>query len=137
MDERHILSTLGPVTLRISLDASEKIEKVTHGIALYNNDRQLMWGTAQYGLSLHAGRNEFLYNFDSLPLRPGPYSWLLSLFEEHEELDMWDAVPELVVATESFQHPSDEWCGALNLPAKFSTAETVSTSPVPIGPDGQ
>ena len=137
VDERHILSTLGPVTLRISLDASEKIEKVTHGIALYNNDRQLMWGTAQYGLSLHAGRNEFLYNFDSLPLRPGPYSWLLSLFEEHEELDMWDAVPELVVATESFQHPSDEWCGALNLPAKFSTAETVSTSSVPIGPDGQ
>jgi ABC-type polysaccharide/polyol phosphate transport system ATPase subunit len=132
--EPHILSTLGPTTLRISLDASEKIEKVTHGVALYNNDRQLMWGTAQYGLSLHAGRNEFLYDFASLPLRPGPYSWLLSLFEEHEELDMWDAVPELIVATESFQHPSDEWCGALNLPAKFSTASMPS---VAIGSDVQ
>jgi lipopolysaccharide transport system ATP-binding protein len=135
--EPHILSTLGPVTLRISLDASERIDKVTHGIALYNNDRQLMWGTAQYGLSLHGGMNEFLYNFSSLPLRPGPYSWLFSLFEEHEELDIWDAVPELVVATESHQHPSDEWCGVLNLPAKFLAAEPANTTSIPIGPGVQ
>jgi lipopolysaccharide transport system ATP-binding protein len=116
----HILATLGPVTLRISVHATEKIDRVHHGIALYNADRELIWGTAQYGLSLNTGRNEFSYDFSSLPLRPGSYSWLVSLFEDHEELDMWDAVPEMIVATESFQHPSDEWCGALNLPATFS-----------------
>jgi hypothetical protein len=37
---------------------------------------------------------------------------------------MWDAVPEMIVATESFQHPSDEWCGTLNLPSRFSIVET-------------
>jgi ABC-type polysaccharide/polyol phosphate transport system ATPase subunit len=120
VEQPHILSTVGPVTLKISAESTEEIDRVTHGIALYNNDRQLIWGTAQYGLSLSPGRNEFSYEFSSLPLRPGPYSWLLSLFEEHEELDMWDAVPEMIVATESFQHPSDEWCGTLNLPARFS-----------------
>jgi len=132
-EQPHILSTIGPVTLRVTLQASEEIDKVTQGIALYNNDRQLMWGTAQYGLSLQAGRNVFDYNFSSLPLRPGPYSWLISLFEEHEELDMWDAVPEMIVATESFQHPSDEWCGTLNLPAKFSIVKPNDPSP---GSDG-
>jgi homopolymeric O-antigen transport system ATP-binding protein len=128
-----ILSTIGPVTLRITVEASEKIDKVTQGIALYNNDRQLMWGTAQYGLSLQVGKNIFDYSFTSLPLRPGPYSWLISLFEEHEELDMWDAVPEMIVATESFQHPSDEWCGTLNLPAKFSIVKPTMSLPAQMG----
>jgi hypothetical protein len=31
-----------------------------------------------------------------------------------------DATPEMNVATESFQHPQDEWSGVLNLPSRFS-----------------
>jgi lipopolysaccharide transport system ATP-binding protein len=129
-DQAHILSTIGPVTLRFTVESREKLDKVIHGIALYNNERQLIWGAAQYGLSLKAGRNEFSYSFGSLPLRPGPYSWMVSLFEDHEELDTWDAVPEMIVATESYQHPRDEWCGVLNLPSKFGIAssETVSAN---------
>jgi hypothetical protein len=54
-----------------------------------------------------------------LPLKPGPYFWLVSLFELNEMLGLWNGVPEMVVATESYQHPSDEWCGVLNIPAEF------------------
>jgi lipopolysaccharide transport system ATP-binding protein len=116
----HILSTLGPVTVRFRLNSMERIERAVHGIALFNADRQLIWGTAKYGLTLEPGESVFAYRFESLPLRPGPFTWLVSLFDDEDELDMWDAVPEMIVATESHQHPFDEWTGVLNLPSGFS-----------------
>jgi hypothetical protein len=79
-----------------------------------------MWGTAANDLDFAPGGYTLTYDFPSLPLRPGPYSWLASLFEDSDELDMWEAVPEMVVATESQQHPYDEWSGLLNVPSVFS-----------------
>ncbi len=119
-NQAHTLSTLGPVIARFRVSAAERISRVVHGIALFNADRQLIWGTASYGLTLEAGENVFAYRFELLPLRPGPYTWLVSLFDDNEELDMWDAIPEMIVATESHQHPLDEWTGVLNVPAAFS-----------------
>jgi hypothetical protein len=59
-------------------------------------------------------------------LRPGPYSWLVSLFDDIEEIDMWEAAPEMVVATDSYQHRLDQWSGILNLPVHF---EVVARAP--------
>jgi lipopolysaccharide transport system ATP-binding protein len=118
--QSYMLSTLGPVSVRFRLHSTEKIERVVHGIALFNADRQLIWGTAGYGLTLEPGENVFGYRFESLPLRPGPYTWLVSLYDDDDELDMWEAIPEMIVATESHQHPLDDWSGLLNLPCAFS-----------------
>jgi hypothetical protein len=54
-----------------------------------------------------------------LPLRPGSYSWYVSLFGDGKELDTWEGAPDMVVATESYQHPQDQWNGVLNIPASF------------------
>jgi hypothetical protein len=54
-----------------------------------------------------------------LPLRPGSYSWLVSLYNDHEEIDVWECAPEMIVATENFQHHFDEWNGLLNIPSEF------------------
>jgi lipopolysaccharide transport system ATP-binding protein len=116
----YILTTLGPVKFAFTLQMSKEIKHAIHGIALFNSDRQLIWGTAAFNLNFDEGLHSLTYEFPVLPLRPGPYSWLLSLFEEDEILDMWDATPELVVATESYQHPRDEWSGILNVPCVFS-----------------
>jgi len=35
-------------------------------------------------------------------------------------LDSWDAIPELIIATEGFQHYMDEWNGILNVATEFS-----------------
>jgi homopolymeric O-antigen transport system ATP-binding protein len=121
--EPYTLTTLGPVKFAFSLEMSKEIKHAVHGIALFNSDRQLIWGTAAFNLSFDEGLHTLTYEFPALPLRPGPYSWLLSLFKEDEELDMWDATPELVVATESYQHPRDEWSGILNVPCVFSSSE--------------
>ncbi len=116
----HTLTTLGPVTIRFHLEAFERLRRCTHGAALYNSDRNLVWGTAVYNLDFGPGTHTLAYRFPSLPLRPGPYSWLVSLFDDTEELDMWDAIPEMTVATENHQHPQDEWAGVLNVPSEFS-----------------
>lgn len=118
-EDRHTLRTLGPVTIGFTIEAAQQIPKVHHGIALFNLDRQLMWGNATSGLELRSGITEFSYSFDTLPLKPGRYTFLVSLFDELDEIDMWDAIPEMTVATESNQHHLDEWAGFLNLPAKL------------------
>ena len=97
-----------------------------HGIALYNHDRHLIWGSAAHNLELEPGDYYFTYKFPILPLRPGPYFWLVSMWDENERLDMWEVTPELIVATESYQHPRDEWSGLLNLKVGFS-ADAVIT----------
>jgi lipopolysaccharide transport system ATP-binding protein len=118
-EDGHTLRTLGPVTIEFAVEAVEQISKLHHGIALFNLDRQLMWGTAASGLELRRGITELVYSFDTLPLKPGRYTFLVSLFDEADEIDMWDAIPEMTVATESNQHNLDEWAGFLNLPSKL------------------
>jgi lipopolysaccharide transport system ATP-binding protein len=118
--EPHTLTTLGPVTIKFHLQTFEQLRRSTHGVALYNSERNLVWGTAAYGLDFAQGSHALVYNFPYLPLRPGPYTWLVSLFDDSGELDMWDAVPGMLVATEDHQHPLDEWAGALNIPSEFS-----------------
>jgi lipopolysaccharide transport system ATP-binding protein len=118
--EPHTLTTLGQVTIKFHLQTFEQLRRSTHGVALYNSDRNLVWGTASYGLDFPQGSHTLVYNFPYLPLRPGRYSWLVSLFDDSGELDMWDAVPEMLVATKDHQHARDEWAGALNIPGEFS-----------------
>jgi lipopolysaccharide transport system ATP-binding protein len=124
----HTLGTFGRVKISFNLEAQRSISQAVHGIALYNTDRQLVWGTATTNLEIHPGLQQFSYEFPMLPLRPGPYSWLLSLFDDEGEVDMWDAVPELIVATESHQHYQDQWTGALNLPVEFTQADLWKSS---------
>jgi lipopolysaccharide transport system ATP-binding protein len=133
----HRIDSLDPITIRFHWVARTPIPRGAHGIALYNHERNLIWSTATHNLNLQAGDYYFSYRFPILPLRPGPYFWLVSIYDEYEkkELDLWDATPEMVVATESYQHPShDEWQGFLNLKVGFSTdaviMEGAATAPV-------
>ncbi len=54
-----------------------------------------------------------------LPVRPAPYSWVVSLYEDDLEIDAWEATPSMIVATEGHQHGDDRWNGILNLPTRF------------------
>jgi lipopolysaccharide transport system ATP-binding protein len=122
-DQRHVLDTFGPVTIKFDVQVIAPISLGIHGVALYNADRQLMWGFAVYNLELPAGQQSLCHELPSLPLRPGSYSWLVSLYDSSEELvDTWECTPEMLVATEPVTHPRDEWVGLLNLSDKFSVS---------------
>jgi lipopolysaccharide transport system ATP-binding protein len=115
----NFLTTMGAVTMRFQVEALAPIRNGHHGIALFNGERQLMWGWAKDDVHLEPGTHEFCYTFPTLPLKPGPYSWLVSLWENGKVLDMWDCAPDMIIATEVHQHPQDEWSGVLNVPCQF------------------
>jgi lipopolysaccharide transport system ATP-binding protein len=118
--EPHTLNGLGPTTIKFTLRINKAVLRGRHGIALTNHDQQLIWAWAtEENLQLETGEHSFCFAFPMLPLRPGPYNWRVGLFEEGNLLDMWECTPEMIVATESHQHASDEWNGILNIPTRF------------------
>jgi hypothetical protein len=129
-DSQNLLLTLGPVVIQFTVEANKPISNGRHGIALFNVDRQLMWAWEATGLDLEPGMHEFRFKFPVLPLRPGPYYWQVSLWDDIEQIDLWDCIPEMVIATEGHQHPSDEWNGILNVPCEFAALEGQSNDEV-------
>jgi lipopolysaccharide transport system ATP-binding protein len=125
-EDPHTLATLGPVTIKFAVEISEPVRMGHHGIALHTVERQLVWGWATDGVQLDIGEHEFHYAFPILPLRPGRYSWLVSLYAEGQELDVWECLPEMTVATVVHQHPVDHWNGVLNIPTVFSVCGPLS-----------
>jgi lipopolysaccharide transport system ATP-binding protein len=113
------LGDAGPVTVRFRLRLQQPVKNGVHGIALYNAERQLLWGWAAYELNLSAGEHELVYDFPLLPLKPGIYTWMVSFWDRDQLIDMGDLTPEFHVTTPSFQHQRDEWTGLLNLPSEF------------------
>ncbi len=118
-EQPHILSSLGPVRVNFVVQVGERVRRGHHGVALFNADRQLMWAWATDDLQLEPGFHIFSYSFAMLPLRPGTYSWQVSLWEDKNLLEHWDCLPKMIIATEVHQHPQDEWNGVLNVPASF------------------
>ena len=118
------ISSLDPVMVRFFLEVREPIRRGHHGITLYNMDRQIVWGWAAEGLDLEPGTHIFEYGFPMLPLKPGIYTWMLSIWENQDPIDIADLAPELNVATESYQHHRDEWSGILNLPSTFRVQQS-------------
>ncbi len=115
----HRLESVGPVTISFQLEVRSPIGHSHHGIALYDPDQRLVWAFASDDLSFEPGIYELAYRFPFLPLCPRSYNWQLSLWDEDGNLDMWEAIPELIVAAPNYQHPRDEWNGFLNVPSDF------------------
>ena len=122
-EQPHILGALGPVEVCFFLNVHQPILHGIHGAALFDSDNQLIWGTSQQHLQLSPGIFAFRYRFPMLPLRPGTYSWQVSLWDDHGMVDLWHSVPQMIVAMENHQHPLDEWNGVMNVPSEF-TAES-------------
>jgi lipopolysaccharide transport system ATP-binding protein len=118
-DNPHMLTEIESTTIRFTIEVNEVIHKGHHGIALYDQDRQLIWAYSEENVHLSPGTHHLSHTFPMLPLRPGPYSWLVSLYEDGDMIDFWEGVPGMVVATESHQHRDDRWNGILNVPSRF------------------
>ncbi|MBZ5527513.1 MAG: ABC transporter ATP-binding protein [Acidobacteriia bacterium] len=120
----HTLATLGPVTIRLVLDAPAPLRHGQLELFLYNAEHVLLWSRQISGLHLDSGRHSLLLRFPFLPLRPGSYDWSATLWDDEFRSDRWDSFPSMLVATESLQHPLDELSGPLNLPCEFSVSPT-------------
>jgi ABC-type polysaccharide/polyol phosphate transport system ATPase subunit len=100
-EKSNLLTTVRPVNVKCVLLLSKPVYNGIHGSALYNHERQLMWGWAVKNLQLGAGMHEFHYAFPGLPLRLGLYSWHISLYEHNREVDVWSCVQEMIIGAEN------------------------------------
>jgi homopolymeric O-antigen transport system ATP-binding protein len=116
----NVISTLGPVVIKMVIRMNKPLSDGHHGIALWNADNQLIWAWSIDHLKMDRGIYELNYDLPGLPLKPGVYFWHVSLYEEGELLDQWNCHPELVIATEPMTHKLDKWMGVLNVPCEFS-----------------
>ena len=118
-EEAHVLNTLDTVTVRFTIHINQPIPGGHYGIALRNLEQQVIWAWETQPLPLTVGERQLCHTFPTLPLRPGPYNWLVALYQDGEPIDIWECLPEMMVATEVFQHPQDKWSGILNFPVGF------------------
>ncbi|MFC1580651.1 polysaccharide ABC transporter ATP-binding protein [Thermodesulfobacteriota bacterium] len=118
-EAKNMLTQDGRFTFKVLVRAKRNISNGQHGIALWNEDGQLMWAWEENRIEIPAGLSELVYELPMLPLRPGIYHWQVSLYEDAELLDNWHCVPEFVIATEPFGHHLDQWQGLLNITCDF------------------
>lgn len=126
--ESNVLSHFGPVEIEVALDVHQPIKNAHHGLALWNQDNQLLWGWAKEGLNFSPGRHALIHRLPGLPVRPGSYSLRMCIFGEPNGgdwrvLDDWHSIPDLIVATSPVAHPRDEWSGVLNIPCELEIKE--------------
>jgi len=75
-----------------------------------------LWGTGTDNLRLAPGMYDIVYDLRSLPLRPGPYRWQVSIFDSGRFIDGGDCIPNLDIKTAPVGHRNDDYAGFLNLP---------------------
>jgi ABC-type polysaccharide/polyol phosphate transport system ATPase subunit len=123
-----VRSNFEPVTLKFQAHLREAITRGHFGVAIQNDASLILIGWGFDGLNLPSGAQEIQLKISSLPLRPGVYTILCSLFNQGNNLtngqlvDIWQAVPPLVVDTTPVSHPQERWAGVLNIPAELEVA---------------
>ena len=119
----QVLETTGSVAVRFVLQVDKPIRDGHHDIVLLDPDGQVLWGTGVNRLRLEPGVHEIRHELDRLPLRPGAYTWQVSMLDGVVTLDRWHAVPDLLIATPPLGHFRDDAAGVLNIPHRLVIRE--------------
>ena len=107
----------------------EPISQGHFGLKIFNDSGALMVGWGIDNLDIASGDQEVLLRVPLLPLRPGAYSVICTLFNRGNNLtgghlvEEWNAQPPLIVDTPPVSHPQDRWAGVLNLPAELQVRQ--------------
>ena len=121
------------VSLNFLVHPPEAIQHGHFGMHIYNDASVLVasWGFDE--LALPPGLQQLQVTVPYLPLRPGTYSVVCSMYNNGNNLtggnllEIWNAVPFLAVDTLPLSHQQDAWAGIFNIPAQLS----VKAEPVP------
>jgi len=116
---------LSEVTFHFTVNPPEPIRRGYFGFHIHNDASVLVASWGFDGLNMEPGVQEIRVNLPQLPLRPGTYTILTSLYNGGNNctgkmLAIWNGIPFLAVDTLPFCHPEDAWNGVLNLPAHVS-----------------
>jgi len=126
----NIVTNTDVVSVTFKLEVVEPLRRARHGIALLSPSGQNLWATARVDLDLRPGIYELVHTVPGLALQPGPYYWQVSVYNDNGMIDLWDCLPELIIATDPVTHYRDEYTGLLNLPSDFQCLSVREHDPV-------
>ena len=115
----NIIENTDPVAVTFTLEVLQPLSRARHGIALLSPSGQNLWATAIVDLDLMPGVYQLVHTIPGLAVQPGPYYWQVSVYTDTGMIDLWDCLPETVIATDPVTHYRDEYTGLLNLPSEF------------------
>lgn len=116
---------LRDVTFHCRVRLQESVSQGHFGLKIFSDSGVLMVGWGIDNLDISSGAQEILLRVPLLPLRPGAYMVIVTLYNRGNNLtgghliEEWNAQPPLVVDTKPLSHPQDRWAGILNLPAEL------------------
>jgi len=123
-----VRSNFEGLALRFHIMLKEPVVRGHFGVAIKDESGRTLIGWGFDELEVSAGSQDVNLKIPILPLRPGVYTILCSLFNRGNNLtdgslvDLWEAQPPLVVDTMPLTHPQEEWAGILNIPADLEVA---------------
>ena len=103
----------------------EPIRRGHFGLHIYNDASALVASWGFDDLVFEPGVQQIEITVPCLPLRPGSYSILASLFNGGNNLtggymlEAWNAVPFLAIDTLPLAHKQEAWAGITNIPASL------------------
>jgi lipopolysaccharide transport system ATP-binding protein len=121
LGQSNVLEHEGEVRFTFVVKVNEPLRSVHHGIALYDQERKVLWGNGVDGLILEPGIHELKWMMSWLPLQPGVYQWRVSIYDHWDRVDDWDCMPPMFISTTPRTHRRDEFAGILNVPSHFAT----------------
>jgi ABC-type polysaccharide/polyol phosphate transport system ATPase subunit len=116
------------IALNFTISPKETVRRGHFGLHIHNDAGVSVGGWGFDDLSLEAGVQRLRFTLPYLPLRPGTYTILCSLFNGGNNLtggkllELWNAVPFLAVDTLPLSHQQDAWAGVLNIPANLEVS---------------
>lgn len=130
-EENTIRDGLKEITMNFTVSPKEAVHRGHFGLHIYNDAGLLVasWGFEE--MTLDPGLQQLQVTLPYLPLRPGTYSILCSLYNEGNNLtggrllEVWNAVPFLTVDTLPLSHQQDNWAGIFNIPADLKITARV------------
>jgi lipopolysaccharide transport system ATP-binding protein len=114
---------LKDVTFHFHVRLKELVSQGHFGMAVLSDSSAVLVGWGFDNLNIEPGDQEIVLRVPALPLRPGAYSLICSIYNRGNNLtggtlvEQWYALPPLIVDTPPLSHPQDRWAGVLNLPA--------------------
>jgi ABC-type polysaccharide/polyol phosphate transport system ATPase subunit len=125
---------LKPLALNFRVSLKEPVSRGHFGVHIYNDASVLVASWGFDDLALDPGIQRLGMTLPYLPLRPGTYTILCSLFNGGNNLtggkvlEVWNAVPVLAVDTLPLAHQQDAWTGVFNIPAEVRVRSRVGNN---------
>jgi lipopolysaccharide transport system ATP-binding protein len=109
----------GPVSIGIRVHNQKSIQHGKATAFIYDGRGFLISGWSFDPFRLSPGEHDALLTFPDLPLRPGAYAVVFSIYDDDGRFHSWSVAPSLIIESTPVTHFMDEWAGVVNIPCSL------------------